>query len=322
MTPDIDPLGTSIRNFIENTGKDPSPPLPAEEQTKLSWARVAKSTAEVPEVYRSFFDALPASVKEPFPYSVISPTYKGFLRPENEKLICRIGNDIHVLDYKEHRLIPICYPLTDIVLIETGTILLYSWYMINGKDNRGELATSRLVFNSVTEHLFSPFLEGFRSAARGGAGEPEAGLDTSPFDGLTDTHFKLMNYARKSIRPGEKVVQILLQPEIRQPFFSLAGLRLSRQITPAHLTILTDSELILIREDNSPQRLKERPYGGIWRYIPINKIASFLPLPTEKETLVLQINLDGKGKIESVFDVSQRAQLDKMRRQIRGGAVG
>jgi hypothetical protein len=80
----------------------------------------------------------------------------------------------------------------------------------------------------VTEHLFSPFLEGLRSAARDGTGEGGAGADTSSFDGLTDSHIQLMNYARRSIQPGEKVVQIILQPEIRKPIFSMAGMQLSR----------------------------------------------------------------------------------------------
>jgi hypothetical protein len=321
MPANFDQRIDDLRNALKQNPWNPTLRLSAEEQTKLSWARVAKSRAEIPDAYGAFFDALPAQEKDPFPYTVISPTYRGFLQPENEKIICRIGGNIHVMEIQDRRLSSVCYPLADIILVEAGTILLSSWFMVHGRESRGSLATSTMKFNSVTEPLFAPFLEEFRLTARGATKEEGAAADTSPFDALADADFKFMNYARGSIQPGERTVQVILQPEIRKSFFNLTGMKLSRQITPAHLTILTDGELIFIREDNSQRRLSERRYGGVWRYIPLNKITSTAHAETENKTIILLVNLVGKGRLESVFDISQEENIAKLQKAIRTGAV-
>ena len=71
--------------------------------------------------------------------------------------------------------------------------------------------------------------------------------------------------------PGEKVVRALLQPEIREGVLTLLGRIYHRTISPTHMTILTDCELVTIREEQRPG--KDR-YGGVWTYIPLKKIVA------------------------------------------------
>ena len=112
-------------------------------------------------------------------------------------------------------------------------------------------------------------MEWFRAALQP-AGEPAGpAAETSPFAALADVNFKFMNFGLKTIPPGEPVLQILLQPEIRETVFAFLGFTLTRRIAPAHLAILTERDLILIRDDPSQREKAKSPYGGIWNYIPL-----------------------------------------------------
>ena len=104
MSLNIVGLVDTIRDRFAEFMRDRRRYIPADDQARLSWASVAKTRAEVPEMYHEFFDALPVEDKDPFPYTVISPTYKGFIQPENEKVICRVGDSLCILEQKERRI--------------------------------------------------------------------------------------------------------------------------------------------------------------------------------------------------------------------------
>src|SRR5512146_1111766 len=107
-------------------------PAPAGPRTQ-SWAQLIRSCEEVPKVYRAFFDALPASETDPFPYTVLTPAFKGVRgKPERERLACIVGAEIHLLERIEDRFACTSYRLGDIAYIESGVILLYSWITIHG----------------------------------------------------------------------------------------------------------------------------------------------------------------------------------------------
>lgn len=62
------------------------PTQSAVEQTKSSWAKPIKSYAAVPNVYKSFFG--PFLDRQVFPYTVLTPSYEGFIHRTTEKLVC------------------------------------------------------------------------------------------------------------------------------------------------------------------------------------------------------------------------------------------
>ncbi|MBN1438059.1 MAG: hypothetical protein JW929_01510 [Anaerolineales bacterium] len=309
-----------IERKLTDPGRDDTLKLSTDEQTKLSWAKRIRTPAEIPDPYRSFFDGLPAEKTEPFPYAVLSPTYRGFLQPEHEKLIVRIDRNIWVLKAPDGRLTTVCYPLADIVFIETGTILLNAWMTILGKDTSGATRASTWKYNSVTDTLFAPFLESIRATAVGTADGTAA--DTSAFDALGHSSFKFMNYARRSILPGERALLTILQPEIRRSLPLLSALNITRQVSPAHLTILTDHELIQIREESSWRTTKENQYGNVWRYVPLRKITSLRIEDHGRDLLTLSLNLVGKGSLEAVFQASERGRVLELRSALKTAGIG
>jgi hypothetical protein len=299
--------------FVTRTARRALPKLSLDEQTRRSWARAIEGRDQVPEAYRSFFETGSGSAG-PFPYTVLTPSYEGFLRPTVEKLVCCSDRQIHILEMKRHTLNCTSFAYDAIAQIEYGVLLLHSWITISGTADNQALATATFKFNSVTAHLFGPILEKMRPAA-----DPTGGADLrveqAKFDPLMRSNYKFMNYARRSLRPGARVVQSLMQPELRAKLVTLFGRTLSRSVAAAHMLILTDSELILVREEESSRWGHDRPYGGIWSYIPLDKITSVTVTERDASLLVLSIALAGQAPLTSLFSASNKPAVELLASQ-------
>ena len=121
---------------------------------------------------------------------------------------------------------------------------------------------------------------------------------------------KFMNYARRSIVPGEKVLYTILQPEIRARIVRLFGMSLFRTISTSHLVILTDRQLIIIKDENPGGWGDDSRYGGIWNYIPLDKIASVSLAEKGGNLLTLSIHLPQDDQIDTLFSVSNEQEVE------------
>jgi hypothetical protein len=113
-----------------------------------------------------------------------------------------------------------------------------------------------------------------------------------------------MNFAKHSLLAGERVIYSILQPEIRKTMLTVPGRTLYKTVSPTHMSILTDRELILIRED--AVRRKEDRYGGIWDYIPLSKIVSLSVSENADDLLVLAVKLPAHTGFEFLFQASAK----------------
>ncbi|MBE7555710.1 MAG: hypothetical protein HS126_32065 [Anaerolineales bacterium] len=267
-----------------------------------------RSYAEVPDVYRSSFEALVSDSL--FPYTVLTPSYAGFINREKEKLVCYLDGKIHILEEVTGILTCTGYAIKDVSYVETGKVLLQSWVKLSGLADRGLPNTAVFKFNTVTEHLFAPLVEKIRPAAGCSQGIDPA-LERSKFNFLGRANLKLMNYARRSILPGEQVITSLLQPEIRAKVLTLFNKTFYHTISPAHLSILTDRELILIKEDPEKGPDNGPRYGGIWTYIPLNKITAVSLGERDPNTLTLSIYLPENDEVSSIFARANRPELEQ-----------
>ena len=288
--------------------------LTGAEQTMKAWAKRIHSLAEVPEAFREFFDTLPV-----FPYTVLTPSYEGFLVRTNPKLVCSFDDQIYVLEHRSNRLEVTCYSLNEINYIETATILLKSWIKISGVTLNG-LASSTFQFSAVTQPYFYPIIEPARLALPSANPTTDLQVERSKFDYLLNVHFKFMNYARRSILPGEQVIASLLQPEIRTKVLTLFSKAFYHTVSPAHLSILTNRELIFIREDPEKWTENGTRYGGIWTYIPLPRITAVSLLERDANSLTLSIHLPKNDVVSVIFAMANQStleqfvgQLEKMR---------
>jgi hypothetical protein len=298
-------------NLVLSSLTAASPGLSADEQTRSTWAKAIESFDAIPGVYKEFFKPFLADGKI-FPYTVLTPSYEKLIHPTTEKLICDLGSDIYVLERDGNTYTVQCYPIEGISYVEIGTILLYSWIKISGVGSHGDLISSTLKFNSVTDYLFKPILERIRPAAAN-SGDATPNSESEKFDHLVLTNYKFMNYAKYSLLAGEKVIHTILQPEIRAGIQTFLGKIDYRIISPAHMSILTDRELIMIREDTSWS--EKTRYGGIWDYIPLTKIISLSLSGKGSNLLILSIHLPESAHLDFVFQASAKRDLDQLMEQ-------
>lgn len=281
-----------------------------------SWARRIESLADVPEIYTPFFDSPPGTRREPFPHTVLTPSFRGYTgRPQKERLLCIVYGQVHVLESVEGCLRTTCFSPAQVSFLERGSILLFAWISITGGVGNATRSVS-VRYSPVTDHLMLPFLECLRAPTTAG-NSADLAAERARFDYLRQGHFKFMSYGQGSIRPGARVRRILLQPQIRHEYLGLFGVALSRLVWPSHLTILTDSEVILIRDDDSQHWIMGSPHGAIWTYIPRRKIEDASITPAEDGRLALSFVLSGGASIRSIFDSTLAPQLELLLEELR-----
>jgi hypothetical protein len=280
----------------------------AAEPTKLTWAKRVDSFADVPEAFKSYFEPYRAAGGA-FPYTVLTPAYPRFLHRTNETLTCVLEGEVDVLERSGSTFTAQCYPLAGISSVEVRAILLDYSFQITGVTSQGLPACSNLRCNAVTDYLFTPILERIRLTAIGSK-EPVQRSELEKFEEWVKSSYKFMNYARRSLLGGEKVIHTILQPEFQTSGQSILGKLGYRKVSPALACILTDCELIVIR-DFERERSEER-YGGIWDYVRLDKIAAFSVHEEANDGLVLSVQLPASAGHEFHFQAAARRELEKL----------
>jgi hypothetical protein len=284
------------------------PKLSGAELARSSWAKPIKSYADVPNVYKDFFDSFLAD-GQIFPYTVLTPSHERFIHRQSEKLISDFGHKIYILEREGNAFQAQCYPVDEISYIEFRTALLASSIKISGRTSHGTHTTSTLMFNSVTDYLFTPILRSVR-LAKIDYTDVVKNSASDQFDHLIKINYKFMNFAKHSLLAGDRVVHSILQPEIRESKLTVLDRWYYKTISPTHMSILTDRELILIRED--AVRRKEDKYGGIWDYIPLNKIISLSVSENNDNLLVLTVQLPENIFFELLFQASAKGEIKQL----------
>ena len=241
------PMLTKIRNSLRDYSATIIllPTLSAAEQTRSSWAKSIESYDAVPKHYQPFFEPFRAT-GQVFPYSVLAPSYEGFIRPTSEKLVCVFDQEIYVLLRSGNTFETQCYPLEGISHVEVRSILLDSHIKISGATRQGVPISTTIRFNTVSDYMFRPVLEKIRLAAVDTQKATQSS-ESDQFDRWARLSYKFMNFAKRSILGGESVIHTMLQTEIRANVWTLLGKTYYRTLSPTHASILTDRELILIR---------------------------------------------------------------------------
>lgn len=288
--------------------------LSPEEQTKLSWARKIDSIDKVPIAFKRPFQTLVGDTAV-LPYTVITPSSASRVNRTKEKLVCILDGKVYVLEQTRDDVVVSCFPAGDVIHVQVGSVLLRSWIAIRGTTMGQGLSSAELKFNTVTDYLFTPIIESMRPAADRVKGIDVA-QERAKFAYLRALNYKLMNYARRSIKSGERVVQIVLQPEIRVAVLRLLGISFSRTLCAPHISILTDKELILIEDGAGKRWGGDVRYGGIRNYISLGKIVSVSSAVTQYDLLTLSIHLPGGEHIDSLFSATKKQELEELQARI------
>ena len=287
--------------------------LTAAKQTMAAWSRLIESHDEIPAIYKSHFDQSFGRERD-FPHVIWTPALERFPRRTTEKLICDTKEALHIFEKIGHQIEVTCYPYHDVCGSEVGIVLLDSWLTVYGKTSKGEASASKIEVNTTSLRYFASIQRKLRPALDD-TGKAQFALEKNKFNVLAKVNFKFMNFGRDSLLPGETVAQFLLQPEIRQPWLTLFGKTFYKTLSLAHLTILTDHELILLQDADRNKDSKLSQYGGVWQYIPLNSIETLTVSEADNNRLTLSIHCQQGRVINRLFEETQRIELERLQSQ-------
>lgn len=289
-------------------------------QTRMSWARIIESFDAIPKIYQESCRGLLENAW-PFPYIVFAPVVPaaitvGTRYRTSDKLLCEIDRVLYMWEHVGGQIVVTDYPLEAISFLEVGKILLYSWFTVSGSTSAGKASSTTIEFNTATLRHIAPFLDNMRPASNH-MGDASYQAEKDKFDGLESVDFKFMNYARDSLVHGEQVIYAVWQPKIRKQLISLFGFPIYRTISLAHLTILTDKEVIFIGDDKRSVENRGVRYGGIWQYIPLQHITSVSLAKRGEDLLTLSLTLStGEQRLEKVFTASNHQEMERFRNDL------
>jgi len=188
---------------------------------------------------------------------------------------------------------------------------LESGLQISGSDSNGQNTTINLRFNTVTDYLFTPMINEIRQA-QFSAIEKKEDFD---FSELKMASYKFANYTRHSLLPGERTLQIVWQPEMRagrfkRPFLIFLNKVITRLVLPNHVLVLTDQELILIREDE--HQIRKENYGGVWDFVPLMHVNQITIEDLEDGLLSFIVHLRDGRELRQVFPPERRSELEDL----------
>ncbi|MFT3891806.1 MAG: hypothetical protein QM730_09260 [Anaerolineales bacterium] len=294
--------------------KEQSTTMTAARQTMAAWSKLLESREEIPTIFKNHFNQAFGS-GEPFPLVIWTPSLDRFPHRTTEKLICDTSDALYIFEKNGNQIDATVYLYRDISGSEVGNILLDSWLTIYGRTKQGGTTASKIEFNTTSKRYFELIIRKLRPA--GEANASQFVLQKDKFNALSTINFKFMNYGRESLVAGETVIQFLLQSEIRQPIFTFFSKTFHKVLSPTHLTVLTDQELILIQETGNGKDGRAGRYGGIWQYIPLRYIDLVSLSPVENDRLTFSIRCQPNRTIEKLFDISNLPMLQQFRDQLQ-----
>jgi len=277
-------------------------------QTMKSWALEIKSLEEVPRAFQEAFLALAPKEGE-FPYTIYSPPYRSNRLKSSARLLFTWEKKLVILTKEKTKIESVLFEFRNIDYIENGAVLLTSWIKIEGTGSDDSYHSVMIGFSTVMDGLFLKVLDIIRAEyliSEAGKKETEA----FKFNFLGQQNFKFMNYGKQYLHDGEKIGSIIYEPEIDIENFKVFGKAFFKRVSPAHLLIITDEELILLSD---PESVKLSNYGASWGYVPLDRISRVeFVFDDDEGYYVLKIKLKGGKEIHSIYREENKDKVKKI----------
>lgn len=283
-----------------------------EAPSKRFWPRAISSYKEIPAGFLAEFPGEDAG----FPYTVLIPggepsTFENNVNPQ---MLCLYDDRLVSLEAIRGDVQTTEYALKSITSVEHGRVLLNSWLSIHSASR-----SKTFHFSSSVAHVFSPIVNAFRATDGGVVSEKEADANTpdevTKLGYLWKKNFKYFNYAKQSLAPGVKVEASVYQEEIPLSKLNLFNRPIFSSYLSGHLAVLTDRELIFIKESEEVRAIHDTSYGGVFSYIPLQGVRSvtFDSTDDKKVDCVANISLvDGKH-YQFQFSTATAVHLDEFK---------
>jgi hypothetical protein len=277
-----------------------------ENDSAQSQPRAISSYEEIPT---GFLAAFPGA-DEGFPYTVIIPEGEAFslLESVNPQMLCLYTDRLVNLEAIEGEVQKSEYALSTISSVEHGRVLLNSWVTIHSASR-----TKTFNFSSSADQVFSPIIKALRAAANAPASEDAAPQEEiAKLGHLWKNNFKYFNYAKQALSPGSAIRASVYQEDIPLSKLNIFGKPVFSSYLSGHLALLTDRELIFIKESEEIRAIKDTSCGGVFSFIPLDMVKSitFSDTNDKKVDCIANISLmDGKH-YQFQYSAATAVQLD------------
>lgn len=273
-------------------------------KTEDTWARVLTAESQIPETFRKSFQELAVHTTS-FPYVIYVPADKTLRKSFTAKILCLWDDCLSIFEQMGGMVSADRFMFNEISYMESGTVLLHSWVAFYGVVE-GKHHAAVVEFNSVSVKLFNKVVERVRKTINNLEDTSLEKLiqEQEKFNILKQSDYKFMNFGKASLLPGETISNYLLQPAIKTKVWFM-----KKTVCLRHLTIVTDKELILIH-DNERSSFRNCTYGGVWRFIPLQKIDRFsIDKGLQSGHLILRVELISGEILSSTFSEGLQRDL-------------
>lgn len=208
-------------------------------------------------------------------------------------------------------------PLADLLWLEVGKILLYSWFEWSWATPGGP-QRQQVYFNTVSEDLFRKLANAVRRTIIAQAGLPQP-VSKRGRGGFDELPYKFRNLIpQKLLFRDEQAQVIVYQPAIWGRRWGL----FRHQRAAATVVVLSPDHLLVVQDDLSEGRAT---YGIIVRYCPSGRLRG-AALERAGDDLRLQVTLsvrETKETLRLLFEPGAEPALQALLAQIaaRGGAA-
>lgn len=272
---------------------------------------ILSSKEDIPAFFRDVFDETLCEVfasylgaLDDFPYTVLLSE-----KHINPMMLCIIRNAVYVFEKSEAVRVHAIHR-NNLNYLEIGKELLHAWMHINLIDIPN--VHLKIKFNITCEYMFEPIIHTIRnfhiheSILRHEPADISEQLNPENFKGLKSENYKLVNFAKGCILPGEKVLSYLYQPTVHAKTWGI----INRIVLYPHISVLTNKEWIFIKDGSiSSKSVCKVPYGGLWYYVPLYRITEVRVIALEDNTVKQQVVLSNGEMIEYIYHSSLKEQV-------------
>lgn len=269
------------------------------QNTMSQWPIKVKRPEQIPE---SFVEELDRAFGAAWPYTVFIPPSKWDVDGKRSKVFSMLDDGVMYFEDMKTEVKQLFYPFENILYVEMGRMLLSSWMTIHGIVG-GQYRQSTVSYNTVRDDLFDPIIKRIRTQI-----SPEKSLlegeNGERLSDLKQLDMEFLNYTKQSLLPGEKIINIIYQPKV----LDASGMSIEMLPEHTHAVVLTDNELILIKEDNHKYKNIHSNYGVIRDFIPLAHIRNVMT-ESQQTGLRMHVNIEDRDEVDRVFEQTQSERL-------------
>jgi len=219
-------------------------------KTTDHWTKEINDFSTLPETLQLEINKILEAQENNHPLAIKVPSNEE--HESLETLLIIFEDLIYILENDEGYIETYAMKYSQINFVELRIILLDSYIILNDGN-----ISKKIFFNTSSEGFFHQLIEKIRINQNS---YDDLELSYENIDYLKEIDIKLYNYSKYALKFHNEIIDSVYQNETSESEFA------------SSITILTDNELVFIKEPNKDKQPMDSLYGGQWIYIPLNKI--------------------------------------------------